>query len=168
MAEFTGWGRNHRFRGPQPKATAAINASRIEQRSLARNGLMGLCYDTLQDRLELSGAMRTWKRIPDDQPLSLDRREHRFSFPGGSYAIIWDPSWQHTLTVDYDGSREKWSVNIREIADDEVRLSGMADWVPEILGEACWFELVIGNQPSITYWGDRVIYRQDFQERRED
>jgi hypothetical protein len=108
------------------------------------------------------GAMKNWKRIPDDQRLSLDRREHRFSFPGGSYAITWDPSLQHALTVDHDGSREEWSVELREVSDYEIRLSGMADWVPEILGEPCWFELLIGDQPSITYWGNQVIYRQDF------
>lgn len=104
----------------------------------------------------------SWQRIPDNEAFDLGRREIRFRFPRGCYLVVWDPTLQHEVTVEFDGSKETWPLSIREADGDRARLQGMADWVPEILGDVCWFELVIDDQASITYWGNQVVYRQDF------
>lgn len=102
-----------------------------------------------------------WSRILDDEILELARNEVRFRFSAGEYSLVWDPGTQHSLKVVYGGDGEVWHLFLRERSGGDVKLSGMADWVPEILGEACWFEFVISDEPTVTYWGDRVIYRQD-------
>lgn len=102
-----------------------------------------------------------WNRVPDNEVLELERSEVCFGFPGGEYSLIWNPAAQHSLEVAYCGSRETWHLFLRESAGSDVKLCGMADWVPEILGDVCWFEFVISDQPTITYWGNQVIYRQD-------
>ena len=59
------------------------------------------------------------------------------------------------------GARETWRLFLRERSVGNVKLSGTADWVPEILGDACWFEFVISGEPGMTYRFYRVIHRQD-------
>jgi hypothetical protein len=110
---------------------------------------------------EETDRVSSWLRIGDDELLHVGYRELRFAFAKGEYTIVWDPTSQHCVTVLHEGSKETWSVSLREVYGSRARLSGSADWAPEILEEVCWFELVLGDQATITYWGDKVIYRVD-------
>ncbi len=85
----------------------------------------------------------------------------KFKGPNGEYQIHLSPRNQNALIVQYEGEERQWWIETKETSASDIRLCGMADWVPQILGKACWFELMIGPERLITYWGDRVIYRKD-------
>ena len=100
-------------------------------------------------------------RIGDDEVAKFGRQALRFQHNDVSYTIILDQSEQDIVLVEHDGKSEDWTVWLKEYNGEHFKLSGQADWVPEILDEICWFELTLNDAPKITYWGDRVIYRID-------
>ena len=107
--------------------------------------------------------MSTWTRISDDSKIIDQEVSLNFEGPIGKYEIHLSPQNQRALIVRFEGEDEQWWIETKETSASGIRLCGMADWVPQILGQACWFELVIGTERVITYWGDRVIYRKDLE-----
>ena len=84
------------------------------------------------------------------------------AFARGEYTIILEAGARYSLKVEHNGETEVWPISVQEVRGSDIRLSGLADWVPEILENACWFVLEIGSKPQITYWEDKVINRVDF------
>ena len=105
--------------------------------------------------------MVEWKQVSDDSVLIENERTLLFDFPGGEYAVVLKPSSQELLTIRFCESEELWPIMTKAIKGTDNKFSGLADWVPEILGEVCWYELILGETCSMTYWGDQVIYRTD-------
>lgn len=107
--------------------------------------------------------MSTWTRISDDSKIIDQEVSLKFEGPNGAYEIHLSPRNQSALIVRFEGEEEQWWIETKETSVSGIRLCGMADWVPQILGHACWFELVIGSERLIKYWEDRVIYREDLE-----
>ena len=105
--------------------------------------------------------MDRWTRIGDDQDAQFGRQSLRFEHNDISYMITVDQSDQGTVSVEHDGKSEHWPVSLKEYNGEYFKLSGQADWVPELLDYVCWFELILNDAPKITYWGDREVYRID-------
>ena len=105
----------------------------------------------------------TGTRISDDSKIIDQEVSLNFEGPNGEYELRLSPQNQRALIVRFKGEDKQWWIETKETSASGIRLCGMADWVPQILGQACWFELVIGTERVITYWGDRVIYRKDLE-----
>jgi hypothetical protein len=85
--------------------------------------------------------------------------------PDGSYTLRFSPDQDGDggrLLATVNGKSFFWPVNVVERSPEgELTLSGMAA-MKEEWGDGFWFELRIEpGPPSITYWGDRVIWRTD-------
>jgi len=106
--------------------------------------------------------MDDWIRIGDDDVAPFGVRLLHFAFPDGSYSISIDQSDQDNIEVQYLGKVELWPIDLKHRKGNEFRLSGSADWTPELMDDHCWFELFFGNEVKITYWDDRVVYRTDY------
>jgi hypothetical protein len=107
--------------------------------------------------------MSIWKRISYDYKIIDQEMSLMFEGPNGAYEITLSPQNQSALTVRFDGEEKQWWIETKETSATGIRLCGMADWVPQILGEACWYELVVGSERLITYWGDRIVCREDLE-----
>ena len=105
--------------------------------------------------------MTDWLRIGDDEIAQYGEHSWVFRFPNGTYRLTVSEDEQDDILVQLLDKKEYWPVNRKEKSGSVFKLSGMADWVPEILETVCWFELIISPKPKITYWGDRIIYRTD-------
>ena len=105
--------------------------------------------------------MNDWVRIGDDELAPFGVQSHCFAFPHGRYLISVDQSNQNYVDVVYQGKTERWPIDLKHQKGDNFRLSGMADWIPELMDDYCWYELFLGKELKITYWGNRVVYRTD-------
>lgn len=105
--------------------------------------------------------MDEWIRIGDDEFAPFGKHTCLFAFQKGSYSITSDQSDQNYLTIEYQGKKELWHIMRKDKKGDEFKLSGSADWIPEIVAKPYWYELILCNKPTITYWGDRVVHRID-------
>jgi len=84
-----------------------------------------------------------------------------FEGPGGTYRLHIDPGPPHGLEVATPKFRETWSIERAETRSSLLRLSGMA-WPAEgVIDATAWFVLTLGEDPSIEYWGDRMLLRRD-------
>lgn len=106
--------------------------------------------------------MDGWSQVSDDDVIVKDNLRLKFAFARGEYTIILEAGARYSLKVEHNGETEVWPISVQEVRGSDIRLSGLADWVPEILENACWFVLEIGSKPQITYWEDKVINRVDF------
>ncbi|MCP4385537.1 MAG: hypothetical protein GY798_29680 [Hyphomicrobiales bacterium] len=106
--------------------------------------------------------MTNWLRIGDHETALFGNRRWEFKFSGGTYLLVATEADQEFISIEYNNKTELWPIALKEKSGDTYKLSGMADWVPEILEDVRWFELFICPAPNITYWGDSVIYRTDF------
>ena len=84
-----------------------------------------------------------------------------FDGPNGVYRIHVKPAPPHGIEVVTPEFREVWHIELAQIRDGELRLSGMAFATPGILEDAAWFVLTLGAEPVMEYWGDRVLIRRD-------
>ncbi|WP_419905312.1 hypothetical protein [Kiloniella sp.] len=105
--------------------------------------------------------MDKWFRVYEDEIALFGQKEIQFSFPEGRYSIVVDETNQDMISVEYDGNKEHWSIELKEKKDGYFRLSGLSNEIPELMIDHYWFELSIGCETATTYWGDRVIYRID-------
>ncbi len=105
--------------------------------------------------------MGKWYRIGDAETALLGEHSWEFSFPDGTYELTVSATKQDDILVEFLGEIKNWHVHLKEQSGDLFKLSGMAVWTPRILETGCWFELVVGPKPEISYWIDRVIYRTD-------
>ena len=112
-------------------------------------------------RAYLAKSMDKWSQISDDTVVVMEDRVLWFDCPRGEYSLVLKQSSPEIITVRFGDKEEAWPIMTKAIKGLEYKLSGLADWVPEILAEVCWFELEIGVQCTITYWGDQVINRID-------
>ena len=109
----------------------------------------------------LSKTMSKWTRIPDGTPWIKKERKFRFHGPNGPYTITLSPSSLEYLRINFDNAEELWPMNIVEVQGSTFKISGLADWVPEILLDECWYEFVIGSERAITYIGSKGYRRKD-------
>ena len=72
-----------------------------------------------------------------------------------------DQSDQGYVSVEHERKTERWPISLIKHNGEHFKLSGTADWTPELMDDVYWFELFLDDMPKITYWGDRVIYRVD-------
>ena len=105
--------------------------------------------------------MDDWTRIADDTVLFRETLELKFRSPNGEYLIVLGPHRNEQLVVHHKKQVEIWPVMTKAKRENGYKICGLADWVPEILTDVCWYELIIGPEVSITYWGDKVINRVD-------
>ena len=105
--------------------------------------------------------MDHWTQISDDAVVVKKDRILFFNCPRGEYALVLERSSPESIRVRFDNKEEFWTISTKAVSGSNYKLSGLADWVPEILADVCWFELVLGAECSITYWGDQVIHRKD-------
>jgi len=105
--------------------------------------------------------MSDWVDVSDDTHLIDEALKLNFIGSNGPYSIMLDTTAQDWISVHFGNKFRRWPIHTKAKSVAGYRLSGMADWTPEILGEACWFELKIIPRSSITYWADRKIYRTD-------
>jgi len=102
-----------------------------------------------------------WTQISDDAVVVKKDWILRFNCPRGEYTLVLEPSSPEIIRVRFDNEEKFWPITTKAVNGSYYKLSGLADWVPEILADVCWFELILGAECSITYWGDRVIHRKD-------
>ena len=105
--------------------------------------------------------MSTWTRIPDDDQFIEQELTLSFLGPNGPYQITLAPTHIDRIFVRFEGEDEQWIVSVKEANASGLRLSGVADWVPQILEQSCWFELTVGVERLIRYWRNRAIHRED-------
>ena len=105
--------------------------------------------------------MDNWVRIGDDEIAPFGKRLCHFAFPQGCYSILVDQADQDYLDVVYQEKTERWHIDLKHQKGNEFRLSGMADWIPELMDNHYWYDLFLGDEFIITYWGDDVVYRTD-------
>lgn len=72
-----------------------------------------------------------------------------------------DEADQSYITVSHLDETVRWPIELKEQSGELFRLSGMARLKSGLLNDGSWFELLIGPQPKITYWGNQEIQRID-------
>lgn len=108
--------------------------------------------------------MGAWRRIGDDDVARYGRRSLAFASPKGAYRVEVDEEHQGHIRVHHAGREMRWTIEVKEVCGGRFRLSGMTFGAKALLSDNCWYELVLTSPGSITYWGDRVILRQDREE----
>ncbi|MCP4360633.1 MAG: hypothetical protein GY796_21710, partial [Chloroflexi bacterium] len=77
--------------------------------------------------------MEKWIRIGDDEIAQFGNHSWQFSFPDGTYTITASQSEQDKISVGYYGKTEDWPIQRKEQSGTLFKISGLADWTPEIL-----------------------------------
>lgn len=72
--------------------------------------------------------------------------------------------WDGQIHVTINEHEMTWEVTDADIEKEGgLVLGGITDGSDEIWGDQFWFELRLHDRPPvIRYWGDRVIWREDF------
>ncbi|MEM1086386.1 MAG: hypothetical protein AAGH90_01555 [Pseudomonadota bacterium] len=107
--------------------------------------------------------MARWTRIGDDDFAPFGKRHIVFLDTRGEYEIALDEENQKTISVAFKGETELWYIDVKESDGANFRLSGMADFYPQLMDSGYWYELDLSERAVISYWGDRVLYRRDFE-----
>ena len=146
-----------------------LSASSDEMAALG--GARIVCYQRLmiwrrtrpdfQDRTLGQNEMAGWNRIGDDEIARWGVVDLKFEFFGGVYSILLDEDRQQSIRVKLGDLSEVWPINLKHQKDGRFMISGLADTVPEILEQVCWFELLLGPTPSIEFLGSDNYRRVD-------
>ena len=105
--------------------------------------------------------MVNWIQLADYEQLFDDVLELKFKSPNGEYQIVLEPQNNEELIVRHKNESEIWPIMTKAKFGKNYKVCGLADWVPNIVNEVAWFELIIGEKTSITFWGNQVINRVD-------
>ena len=101
--------------------------------------------------------MRT--KVPNQFSMSFIGKE-------GQYTVHFKPidDWTGVIDVRIGGRSMEWFVYRADKMDDgSLVLGGMTSETDHIWSDNYWFELHKNCEPSfIRYWGDRVVWREDF------
>jgi hypothetical protein len=82
-----------------------------------------------------------------------------FLGPAGSYRVAYDPEIGSFLFVTLASSHtaQRWDILVDEIDDHgHPVLRGLA-----YIDDVYWFDLSLGPDKKIDYWGDKVLVRTD-------
>ena len=113
-----------------------------------------------------------WERLADEYRVFNEDKVFHFLGPKGAYSIKFFAEFQDRTgnyanwAKVFKGQEEaEWDITRKDRRGDVYKISGSADWIPEIVPDYCWYELEIGpDGAKITYWGDRVIIRTDYEQ----
>lgn len=107
--------------------------------------------------------MGQWHMIGEDEFASYGKRTIAFAHPGGVYQVTVDDGDQNHIVLHHTGVELRWNIEIKEFCDGTFRLQGVAygGEAGDLLDDTYWFELLLTTPSTITYYGDRVIVRQD-------
>ena len=109
--------------------------------------------------------MDNWLTIWDDEFADFGKRAIAFACPGGDYQLAVDDMDQDILLARHSEEERIWPIFSKEVCEGVFRLSGMA-WggqTGDFLEATYWYELLLTTPSTITYYGDRVLVRQDFE-----
>lgn len=106
--------------------------------------------------------MDSWIQLSDNSIVVKEKLALWFDCPRGEYEVVIEISSPDLIRVRFDNKEKLWAVETKAVKDTNYKLSGLTNGFPELLEDVCWFELIVGIECSITYWGDRVIYRRDY------
>lgn len=105
--------------------------------------------------------MSNWNRVGDNQKAAFGLRDIVFPLADGSYVLNVNDDNQDYLICRHGESEERWEILLKESNGSDFRLSGMTHSSPGILEDAAWFQLVLNERPTVSYWGDQVLIRKD-------
>ena len=74
-----------------------------------------------------------------------------FYFPRGEYTLSLTKSVPELIAVKFQDKTEAWPAHLEEHNGSEFKLSGFTDWRPELLEDACSFELLVSPKTKINY-----------------
>jgi hypothetical protein len=106
--------------------------------------------------------MSEWRRISEDDFASFGDNELHFNSKDHEYVVRVAETEQNRIAVLYGDQVFEWPIELKEQKDSEFRLSGLAMNAQDFLGDVYWFELLICENPEISYWANRIRVRQDF------
>jgi hypothetical protein len=88
-----------------------------------------------------------------------------FIGPEGPYRVRFDPTdeWDGVIDTSVGGLQMRWDVvNAEQEEAGGLVLGGMTTGSQSLWNDEFWFELRLDdNPPTIRYWGDKVIWRED-------
>ena len=105
--------------------------------------------------------MGQWQRIWDHEFAGYGRRSITFASPDGAYHVHVDDEDQNGIRVQRAGREVRWGIEVKEVRGGTFRLSGMALGAGDFLGGGFWYELTLTSPSTISYWGNRVLERED-------
>jgi hypothetical protein len=105
--------------------------------------------------------LKQWHRIEGKEFAAFGERSLVFAPSDGTYQIVVDDKDQDRVRVQHAGRELHWYIEIKEVCDDVYRLSGLGFGFGSFLPESFWYELLLTSPGTITYWGDRVVLRED-------
>jgi len=105
--------------------------------------------------------MSDWTRIGDNDVASFGRHTFRFEAAEGYYFVVADETEQAFVQVSHRDNLDRWRIYLKLWQAACFRLCGMTLPMPRLLIDGYWYDFVLGPNTTITYWGDRKIFRTD-------
>jgi hypothetical protein len=105
--------------------------------------------------------MSGWTRIGDNDVASFGKQTFRFEAAEGYYFVVADEADQAFVQVSHHDNLYRWPIYLKFRQADCFKLCGMTHPMPRLLSDVYWYEFVLGPTTTITYWGDRVVFRSD-------
>jgi hypothetical protein len=105
----------------------------------------------------------SWKRIGDDEFASFGKRTSSFSSPAGNYAIFIDEDDQGSVYALMGDETLRWGVDVKMEYNGVFLLSGMTFGTNVFLADWYWYEIILSSPAVISYWGDRILFRKDYE-----
>jgi hypothetical protein len=103
--------------------------------------------------------MSDWTRIGDNDVASFGKHTFRFEATEGYYFVVADETDQNFVQVSHHDNLDRWPIYLKLRQADCFRLCGMT--LPRFQGNGYWYDFVLAPTTTITYWGDRKIFRAD-------
>lgn len=106
--------------------------------------------------------MVAWRRIPEDENPFYGKRSFTFPLGNETYKISIDEAHPFDLFLTYRSKSWTWPIELIDRLGDQFLISGVAFFEEPVLSKTCWFELHCNDNPKIIYWGNQVIFRDDY------
>ena len=103
-----------------------------------------------------------WKRIWDDELAEFETHIYEFHAPLGNYRLDLDNRDKDYVDVITKTDKSRWPIDTKFSDGKHFKICGMADEITGVIDDYYWFELILDKYPTITYWGDKIIFRTDF------
>lgn len=106
--------------------------------------------------------MGQWREIFEDDFAAFGKRSLVFAPTDSAYRIVVDDKDQLRIRVLHGEEELDWTIHIKEVRDNVYRLQGSAYGTGSFLpADGFWFELLLTSPATITFYGDRVVFRED-------
>ena len=105
--------------------------------------------------------MEQWQTIGDDEVATFGKRSIIFGFPGGTYQVDIDDEEQNSIYARHSGQELCWHIYVKEVHGETFRLQGLASRTDGLFDDTFWYVLTLTLPATVTYWGDRVLARED-------